>query len=47
MSAYPHEYNASHETDCDNDCESHETQPTFLCILLVLLLDLINLLLRL
>ena len=47
MSAYPHEYNATHETDCDNDCESYETQPTFLCILFVLLLALINFDLRL
>ena len=39
-----HEYNKSHETDCDNECgESHKTQPTFLCVLIVLLLRFMNL----
>ena len=43
-----HEYNKSHETDCENECdESHKTQPTFLCNLFVLLLLFINFDLRL
>ena len=41
-----HEYNKSHETDCD-ESENHETHPTFLCNLFVLLLLLINFDLRL
>ena len=40
------EYTVSHETDCD-ESENHETHPTFLCILFVLLLLLINFDLRL
>ena len=40
------EYNKSHETDCD-ESENHETHPTFLCNLFVLLLLFINFDLRL
>ena len=40
------EYTVSHETDCD-ESENHKTHPTFLCVLFVLLLLLINFDLRL
>ena len=36
------EYNKSHETDCD-ESENHETHPTLLCVLNVLLLLFMNL----